>query len=196
MNYQFLLSKNRKTPQNQPIPGREAEMVQGRSGGWMFQADSWSVLRRCLLIGTAQSTFYADQHELTTEFVAVLNQAIALDPDRVAQEILYASDGHALNNSAPILALVLLSMGESPPGQARLSGNIPPGGAHRQPFLRVAELHQGSAGIWQGRARGGESVAGPRGRAGAGLPVAEIPAAPRLSPSGCPAVVSREAADR
>ncbi|AFY66451.1 TROVE domain-containing protein [Geitlerinema sp. PCC 7407] len=114
MNYQFLLSKNRKTPQNQPLPGREAEMVQGRSGGWMFQADSWSVLRRCLLIGTAQSTFYADQHELTTEFVAVLNQAIALDPDRVAQEILYASDGHALNNSAPILALVLLSMGESP----------------------------------------------------------------------------------
>ena len=114
MNYQFLLSKNRKTPQNQPLPGREAEMVQGRSGGWMFHADSWSVLRRCLLIGTAQSTFYADQHELTTEFVAVLNQAIALDPDRVAQEILYASDGHALNNSAPILALVLLSMGESP----------------------------------------------------------------------------------
>ena len=100
MNYQFLLSKNRKTPQNQPIPGREAEMVQGRSGGWMFQADSWSVLRRCLLIGTAQSTFYADQHELTTEFVAVLNQAIALDPDRVAQEILYASDGHALNKPA------------------------------------------------------------------------------------------------
>ncbi|MBO3461382.1 PAS domain S-box protein [Aetokthonos hydrillicola Thurmond2011] len=51
MNYKFFTQK--KTPQSQPIPGREAEMIQGRSGGWMFDAGIWKMLRRCLLIGTA-----------------------------------------------------------------------------------------------------------------------------------------------
>jgi 60 kDa SS-A/Ro ribonucleoprotein len=112
MNYKFFTQKPPGTPQSQPIPGREAEMIRGRSGGFMFDAGIWQMLRRCLLIGTAKSTFYAGKHELTEDFVNVVQQAIAIDPARVAQEILYASDGRAINNSAPILALVLLSMGE------------------------------------------------------------------------------------
>jgi len=111
MNYKFFTQKT-KTPQTQPIPGREAEMIQGRSGGWMFKAGIWKMLRRCLLIGTAKSTYYAGKRELTEDFVEVVRQAIAENPRRVAEEILYASDGRAINNSAPILALVLLSMGE------------------------------------------------------------------------------------
>ncbi|KAB8316270.1 TROVE domain-containing protein [Tolypothrix campylonemoides VB511288] len=114
MNYKFFTQKKTATPQTQPIPGREAEMMQGRSGGFMFDAGFWKMLRRCLLIGTAKSTYYAGKHELTEDFVAVTTQAIAENPGRVAEEILYASDGRAINNSAPILALVLLSMGEAP----------------------------------------------------------------------------------
>ncbi|HHP7232357.1 MAG TPA: TROVE domain-containing protein [Xenococcaceae cyanobacterium] len=113
MNYRFFTKKTQNIPQNQPIPGRETEMIQGRSGGWMFDAGIWSMLRRCLLIGTAQSTYYADKKELTEDFIEVIKQAVATDPKRVAQEILYASDGRSINNSAPILALVLLSMGET-----------------------------------------------------------------------------------
>lgn len=113
MNYQFFL-KSSQTAQTQPIPGRQSEMIPGRSGGWMFKAGLWQVLRRCLLIGTAQATYYAGKQELTNEFVDVLEQAIAADPARVAAEIVYASDGRAINNSAPIFALVLLSMGETP----------------------------------------------------------------------------------
>jgi 60 kDa SS-A/Ro ribonucleoprotein len=114
VNYKFFTQKKTATPQTQPIPGQEAQMIQGRSGGWMFDADVWKMLQRCLLIGTAKSTYYAGKNELTEDFVEVIRQAIAEDPQRVAQEILSASDGRAINNSAPILALVLLSMGESP----------------------------------------------------------------------------------
>jgi 60 kDa SS-A/Ro ribonucleoprotein len=113
MNYRFFTNKQKNTPQNQPIPGREGEMIQGRSGGYMFDAGIWQMLRRCLLIGTAQSTYYADKKELTQDFIEVIKQAVAADPNRVAEEILYASDGRSINNSAPILALVLLSMGET-----------------------------------------------------------------------------------
>jgi 60 kDa SS-A/Ro ribonucleoprotein len=114
MNYKFFTQKKSGTPQSQPIPGREAEMIQGRSGGFMFDAGIWQMLRRCLLVGTAQSTYYAGKHELTEDFVAVVKQAVAENPSRVAEEILYASDGRAINNSTPIFALVLLSMGEAP----------------------------------------------------------------------------------
>jgi 60 kDa SS-A/Ro ribonucleoprotein len=114
MNYKFFTSKNKGTPQTQPIPGRESEMIRERSGGFMFDAGAWNMLRRCLLIGTAQSTYYAGKHELTEDFISVVKEAVAEDPNRVALEILYASDGRAINNSAPIFALVLLSMGETP----------------------------------------------------------------------------------
>lgn len=114
MNYKFFTEQKQQTPQTQPIPGREAEMIRGRSGGYMFDAGIWKMLRRCLLIGTAKSTYYAGKRELTEDFVEVLKQAIAENPNKVAEEILYASDGRSINNSAPILALVLLSTGESP----------------------------------------------------------------------------------
>jgi 60 kDa SS-A/Ro ribonucleoprotein len=112
MIYRFFTKKD-KTPQNQAIPGRESEMIQGRSGGYMFEAGIWQTLRRCLLIGTAQSTYYANKRELTADFIDTIKEAIASDPKRVASEIVYASDGRSINNSAPILALVLLSMGNT-----------------------------------------------------------------------------------
>ncbi|BAZ10192.1 TROVE domain-containing protein [Calothrix sp. NIES-4071] len=96
MTYKFFLNQNNKnqnTPQSQAIPRREAEMIQGRSGGYMFKADLWQVLRRCLLIGTSQNTYYAGKHELTNDFVDTLFKAIAENPKRVASEIVYASDG-------------------------------------------------------------------------------------------------------
>ncbi len=114
MNYNFYTKTKIQTSQSQPIAGREADMIQGRSGGWMFKVDRWQLLRRCLLIGTAQSTYYASKQALTGEFIEVVQRAVAADPTRVASDILYASEGRSINNSAPLLALVVLSMGESP----------------------------------------------------------------------------------
>ncbi|MGF1492067.1 MAG: TROVE domain-containing protein [Microcoleaceae cyanobacterium] len=113
MTYKFFLNQT-KTPQSRPLFGREAEMTQGRSGGYMFKADDWQILRRCLLLGTANGAYYAGKHELTQDFIETLQASIAIDPQRVANEILYASNGRAINNSAPILALVLLSTAEAP----------------------------------------------------------------------------------
>jgi 60 kDa SS-A/Ro ribonucleoprotein len=58
------------------------------------------VLRRCLLIGTAQGADYVGKQELTGELVEVLKQAIALNRDRIASEILYETiqAKHAFQN--------------------------------------------------------------------------------------------------
>jgi 60 kDa SS-A/Ro ribonucleoprotein len=114
MTYSFYTQKASATPQSEPLLGRESEMIQGKSGGYMFDGGIWTMVRRCLILGTATDQFYSGKVELTGQFVDVLRQAIAEDPKRVADEILYASDGHAINNHAPIFALVLLSMGDRP----------------------------------------------------------------------------------
>jgi 60 kDa SS-A/Ro ribonucleoprotein len=127
MVYQFFFGNKQvqNTPQTQPIPGRESEMIKGKSSGYMFEAGIWRILRRCLLIGTGNGSYYATKWELTNDFVDVLEQAIAEDPDRVAQEIAYASDGRSINNSAPIWALVLLSMGETPAAKQAFQSIFP-----------------------------------------------------------------------
>ncbi len=127
MVYQFFFGNKQvqNTPQTQPIPGRESEMIRGKSSGYMFEAGIWQTLRRCLLIGTGNGSYYATKWELTNDFVDVLEKAIAEDPDRVAQEIAYASDGRSINNSAPIWALVLLSMGETPAAKKAFQSIFP-----------------------------------------------------------------------
>jgi 60 kDa SS-A/Ro ribonucleoprotein len=127
MVYQFFFGNKQvqNTPQTQPIPGRESEMIRGKSSGYMFEAGIWRTLRRCLLIGTGNGSYYATKWELTNDFVDVLEKAIAEDPDRVAQEIAYASDGRSINNSAPIWALVLLSMGETPAAKKAFQAIFP-----------------------------------------------------------------------
>ncbi|WP_220186052.1 TROVE domain-containing protein [Paenactinomyces guangxiensis] len=107
--YKFFTSKFKSAPQTEPIPGKK--MIQGRSGGYMFEAGTWAMVRRCLITGTASGSFYAGRNELTEEFVNTLKGAIEEDPIRAAGEIVYASDGRSVNNSAPLLGLVLLSMG-------------------------------------------------------------------------------------
>jgi 60 kDa SS-A/Ro ribonucleoprotein len=121
-------------------------MVQGRSGGYQFQVDRWLQLRRCLLIGTAQSTFYADKHELTQEFINTVEECVAQNPERVAQAIVYASDGHAINNSAPILALVLLSMGSAPAAKqafTRIFPQVVRTGSHFYEWLSYTKALRG-----------------------------------------------------
>jgi 60 kDa SS-A/Ro ribonucleoprotein len=73
MVYDFF-TKGNKTPQTQPIPGREAEMVKGRSGGYGFKPEGWQQLQRCLMLGTANNTYYASKHELTAEFTAIVQR--------------------------------------------------------------------------------------------------------------------------
>lgn len=57
---------NIATPQNQPAPGRP-EQVKNNAGGYVFQIDPLSQLRRFLTIGTSGGTYYVGQDELTKE---------------------------------------------------------------------------------------------------------------------------------
>lgn len=59
------------TPQTEQVPGR-TEQVQNNAGGFVFQIDPLTQLRRFLTIGTAGGTYYVGQDELTAENGAML----------------------------------------------------------------------------------------------------------------------------
>lgn len=115
MTYANQVSKKSRTSvkADKPIPGRENEMTKNLAGGYVFKADDWQVLRRWLLTGSMGNSFYQSADDMTSQNLQVLEALIEVDPVKVGAEILYAMN-KGVNVHTPILALVYLSLGNSP----------------------------------------------------------------------------------
>lgn len=98
----------RVTPQHQPIPGREHEMVQNEAGGHGFKVDKWQLLERFLLLGTEGGTFYTSEQELSQENARNVLECIKEDGQSVVQKISEVSlAGKAAKNDYALFALAL-----------------------------------------------------------------------------------------
>lgn len=98
----------RQTPQSEPIPGRESEMVENAAGGYGFQAGDWERLDRFLIIGTEGGTYYANERELTVDNAGVVSRCLKEDFGRTLSRITEVSDsGIAPKNDPAILALAM-----------------------------------------------------------------------------------------
>src|SRR4051812_27758751 len=87
------------TPQNQPIPGRESEMVKNQAGGFVFATDSWKKFRRFLIIGSEGGTYYEGERELTIKNANNVIACIKEDGTFAVSEIVRISDkGEAPSN--------------------------------------------------------------------------------------------------
>lgn len=86
-----------KTPQSQPIPGREAEMAPNAAGGVTFKVNDWERLERFLILGTDGGTYYASEQKLTLENAQVVLRCIAQDGERVVTQAYEVN----LTNRAP-----------------------------------------------------------------------------------------------
>jgi 60 kDa SS-A/Ro ribonucleoprotein len=85
------------TPQSQPIPGREPEMVQNNAGGYGFVLDDWERLNRFLIVGSTSGTYYVGEQKLTVENAGAAIRCIKADGPRA---VAMAHDVNA-NNRAP-----------------------------------------------------------------------------------------------
>jgi 60 kDa SS-A/Ro ribonucleoprotein len=147
MAYDFYGKGRDQTPQTAAIPGRANEMAKGKSGAVLFKVDVWVQLRRCLIMGTADSTFYSDRQELTEDFVAAVQEAIGIDAVRVGEEIVTVSDkGLAIKNSSCIFALVLLSCDPKPAAKQAFReayGKVIRTGAHFHEWVHYTKQLRG-----------------------------------------------------
>lgn len=85
------------TPQSQPIPGRESEMVANNAGGFGFVLDDWERLIRFLILGSEGNTYYVSEQKLTAQNAACVIRCIKADGPRVVE---MARDVN-VNNRAP-----------------------------------------------------------------------------------------------
>lgn len=107
------LADPRDTHQMQPIPGREAEMVQNSEGGHVFAVEDFARLRRFLVLGTEGGSFYAGEAKLTKENADVVLRCLKQDGPRTVQEIVDISvAGRAPKNDQAIYALALACVPE------------------------------------------------------------------------------------
>jgi 60 kDa SS-A/Ro ribonucleoprotein len=98
-----------QTPQSQPLPGQP--MIQNAAGGYVFELDDWSRLRRFLILGSQGGTYYASEKKLTIENADVVLNCIKQDGARVVRETAEISDkGLAPKNEPAIFALALASV--------------------------------------------------------------------------------------
>ena len=108
MHYKDLLKNG--TSQQEPLPGREADMVQNLAGGYAFRAPLEMSVRRWLLTGSTSNAFYQNKKELTYQNLKDLEQLIQEAPDQAAALIVEASQ-KGLKVSPSIVAMVYLSKG-------------------------------------------------------------------------------------
>lgn len=92
--------------QQEVIPGREADMVENRAGGFVFNTGHWARLERFLILGTEGSTYYATQKEMTVENTAALDACLQEDGKRVIEMIIEISQaGRAAKQDPGLFAL-------------------------------------------------------------------------------------------
>lgn len=96
------------TPQNQAIPGREADMVKNSAGGVTFAVDMFTQLDRFLILGSEGGSYYASERKLTEQNAKNVIAAIQADGVRVVNRIVEISTaGRAPKNDPALYALAL-----------------------------------------------------------------------------------------
>lgn len=96
--------KAKQTPQLVPIPGRN--MVRNDAGGYVFPVDDFQRLRRFLVLGSENGTYYVNETGLTLDNVSCLYRVLEIDPERAIDSIAAISkSGRATSNEPAIFAL-------------------------------------------------------------------------------------------
>lgn len=94
------------TPQSQPIPG--STQVPNSAGGFAWEVDDFTKLRRFLILGTDGGSYYASQQSLTQENASAVARCLKADPVRTIQIIVEISEaGRAPNNDYALFALAM-----------------------------------------------------------------------------------------
>ena len=94
------------TPQSKPIPG--STQVPNSAGGFAWEVDDFTKLRRFLVLGTDGGTYYISQEALTEQNAGAVARCLKADPVRTIQTIVEISEaGRAPKNDPALFALAM-----------------------------------------------------------------------------------------
>jgi 60 kDa SS-A/Ro ribonucleoprotein len=94
----------RRVPQWAPLPGQ----APNSAGGFAWAVDSWTRLRRFLVLGSEGGSYYASEWMLTRENAQAVEECVREDGPRAVAEIVRVSnEGRAPKNDPALYALAL-----------------------------------------------------------------------------------------
>lgn len=108
MSHSYLktASSTKKTPQSQPIPGKN--QVENNAGGFVFQLDDWKRLERFLILGSEGNTYYCTEQKMTADNIGCLLNCVKNDGPRYLKVVEQISvSGRAPKNDPALLALAV-----------------------------------------------------------------------------------------
>ena len=134
-----------RTPQSEPLPG--TKQVRNSAGGFAWAVDEWTRLRRFLILGSEDGSYYATERALTRENADVVARCIAADGAKTVREIVAVStEGRAPKNDPAIFALAMAA-GLGDEATRRLALESLPAvcrtGTHLFQFAQFAESFRG-----------------------------------------------------
>ncbi len=98
---------NRIVPQSEPLPGQ----VPNYAGGYAFAVDSWTQLRRFLILGSEGPTYYASEREMTMDNLKAVRACLEEDGPRLVREVVEVSlAGRAPKQDSAIAVLAMASL--------------------------------------------------------------------------------------
>lgn len=110
---------NEDTPQCEPLPGREGEMVANSAGGFVFEVDEFKKLERFLVLGTEGGTYYVGERDHVRQSLDGVRQAIETDGVYAVDIIVdFSVNGRIPKNSTALLALAMACTHGSDTGYA------------------------------------------------------------------------------
>jgi 60 kDa SS-A/Ro ribonucleoprotein len=130
-----------RTPQSEPILGREADMVRNSAGGFTFAKDVWTKLEDFVILGTTGGTYYVGEKEHTYAGAKVVFDAITADGVRavaLATQISAAQPARAPKNFPALFVLAA----------AVATGDLDTRRAARAALPRVARTTDHLAHFW------------------------------------------------
>lgn len=91
------------------IPGPPGS-VRNDAGGYSYAVDEITLLRRFLILGTENGTYYAGEKTLTVENAKSIEKLIKVNPQEVVEQIVSISkEGRATKNDACLFALAMVA---------------------------------------------------------------------------------------
>jgi 60 kDa SS-A/Ro ribonucleoprotein len=99
------LKRQRRVPQSAPL---RPDQVANSAGGFAWAVDTWTRLRRFLILGSEGGSYYASEWTLTRENARAVEQCLAEDGPRAVEEIVRVSRaGRAPKNDPALFALAM-----------------------------------------------------------------------------------------
>jgi len=91
------------TPQSKPLPGKEHRMKSNPAGGYGFDEGAAGIVRRFVVLGIDNGTFYTSEHALARKTVDAIRSYANEDTDGFADLLTYAR-GVAMRQRDPLAA--------------------------------------------------------------------------------------------